>query len=116
MTKILNLDALETKREKAIILNGKEHVMKTFTVKEYIYHMREAEKLATLPQESLDTLAAGVDATISILLNAFPTVERPELEALNMVQLDAIRELIDTVAEAELDAEQGEAKGETDAA
>lgn len=112
MTKIINLDALETKREKAIILNGKEHVMKTFTVKEYIYHMRQAEKLTKLEEGSLETLSAGIDATIDILAAAFPTIKREELEVLTMEQLEAIRSLVDDINEEALE-QPGEAKGET---
>jgi hypothetical protein len=117
MTKILNLDKLQTKREKAIILDGKEHVMKVFTVKEYIFHMREAEKLVKLDEDSIDTLGAGLDATVNILLNAFPTVTREQFEGLNMEQLDAIRGLVDTTADEEAEvSEEGEVTGKAETA
>lgn len=115
MTKILNLDKIQTKREKVIILNGEEHLMKIFTVKEYIYHMKKAEKLTKLNSEDIDTLGAGLSATIDILMGAFPTVKREQFENLNMEQLTAIRGLIEEENDsdtAEL-SEEGEAPGET---
>jgi hypothetical protein len=96
MTKILNLDTIQTKRDKAIILGGVEHVMKTLTVKEYIYHMKQAETLSKLGEDSIDTLSAGLAATVNILTNAFPTVLREQFEDLSMEQLEAIRELVDS--------------------
>lgn len=111
MTKILNLDKIETKREKAIILGGVEHVMKTFTVKEYIYHMKEAAKLSKLDENNIDSLDQGLAATVSILMNAFPTVTKEQFDALTMDQLDAIRELVDDQTEEDLGQEpEGEAE------
>jgi hypothetical protein len=52
MTKIINLDQLETRKDKAVILKGKEHIMKTLTVKDYILQLKtqqEIEKLSSKP-------------------------------------------------------------------
>lgn len=114
MTKILNLDKIQTKRDKVIILGGEEHVMKVFTVKEYIFHMKEAEKLGKMEEDNIDTLGKGLDATISILCNAFPTVKREQFEGLNMEQLSAIRGLIDEENEGDVqELAEGEVPGKT---
>lgn len=114
MTKILNLDKIVTKNDKVIELNGKEHVMKTFTVKEYIYHMREAQALIkTGENDMVDTIENGFEATIKILCNAFPTIKKEEFEALTVGQLDAIMAFIEDKNNEDL--EESNNKGETPA-
>jgi uncharacterized membrane protein YjjP (DUF1212 family) len=113
MAQILNLDKLETRREKVIILGGKEHVMKTLTVKEYIVQMKEAAELNKLVvSEDLDDATKIVDLTIDALLKLFPTITRDQFESLNMDQLTAIRKLAEEVSDDELETEDaGEVTG-----
>jgi hypothetical protein len=112
MTKIVNLDQLETKRDKVVVLGGVEHVMQTLTVKDYIQQLKngaEIEKLAegdTTP-ETADRI---VELTIDALNKLFPTISRDQLEALNMDQLNAMRGLAEDIASE--DAPEAEATGE----
>lgn len=115
MTKVLNLDKIETKRDKVIILGGVEHVMKTLTVKEYIDQMKAGAEISTL-NDSDDISSADriLELSINALMKAFPTITREQFEALNIDQLTAIRELVDDVADKELETEdtgEGEATG-----
>lgn len=112
MTKIINLDQLETKRDKVVVLGGVEHVMTTLTVKDYIQQLKagaELEKLAA-EEASVDTADRIVELTIDALAKLFPTITRDQLESLNMDQLSAMRQLAeDNIAE---DAPEAEETGE----
>lgn len=114
MTKIINLDQLETKRDKVVVLGGKEHVMATLTVKDYIQQLKgqqELEKLASDVDATPETADRIVELTISALQKLFPTITREQLESLNMEQLSAMRELADDyVAD---DAPESEETGES---
>lgn len=114
MTKVINLDQLETKKDKAVKLKGVEHVMKTLTVKDYIHQLktqRELEKLSTQVDENdADTADKILELTINALSELFPTIPREQLEGLNMQQIDAMRALAEEfVAD---DAPEGEDTGE----
>jgi hypothetical protein len=113
MTKIINLDQLETKRDKVVILGGVEHVMKTLTVKDYIYQLKagtEIEKLANNGEPTPETADRMIELTVDALATLFPTIRRDQLEALNMDQLNAMRQLAEDYS-AE-DAPEGEPTGE----
>lgn len=116
MTKILNLDKIVTKNDKVITLNGKDHAMKVFTVKEYIFHMREAQQLvkANMENDVVEQIGSSFDATIKILLKAFPTVKVEEFENLTIEQLNNIMEFIEESNSEEL-AEKDDNAGESKA-
>lgn len=115
MTKIINLDQLETKKDKVVVLRGVEHTMKTLTVKDYIYQIknqRELEKLSEgdMDTADMDTADKILELTINALADLFPTIPREQLEALNMDQINAMRGLAEEyVAD---DAPEGEETGE----
>lgn len=113
MTKIVNLDSLETKRDKVVILGGVEHVMKTLTVKDYIEQMKSSHELNKLAaSEQLDEQGSEriMEITIEALMKIFPTISKEQFESLNMDQLNAIRELAEDIANE--DAPEAESKGE----
>lgn len=114
MTKILNLDKIETKREKVLILKGVEHAMVTFTVRDYIDQMKSIRELNDLELEDVDSPARALEITIDVLSKAFPTIKRKDFESLSMEQLSAIRELVEDTANSEApQTETGEIQGET---
>lgn len=118
MTKILNLDKIETKRDKVIILGGVEHVMKALTVKDYINQMKASAELNTLAlhEDNLEDAERVMDLTIDALVKLFPTITREQFEALTMEQLTAIRELAEHQAEEQLEeaAPEGEEAGKAE--
>lgn len=96
MTKIINLDQLETRKDKAVILGGVEHIMKTLTVKDYVLQLKsqqEIEKLTSSDEASIDTADRLIELTVEALHQLFPTINKDQLYTLNMDQLNAMRGL-----------------------
>lgn len=117
MTQILNLDKLETRKDKVVILNGKEHIMKTLTVKDYIEQMKSASKIDTLTKDvDMNSANEILDITIEALSKCFPTIQREEFEALTFEQLTAMRELTEKISDDDVEdlkePEKGEVEGE----
>jgi len=112
---VVNLDKIVTRKDKVIILDGVEHVMRTPTVKDYIVQMKKAEQIQTLSETpSIESATKLLEITIETLMLSFPTIPQDTFESLNMDQLNALRAL----AEGELEAEatggaEGEAAGAT---
>lgn len=101
MTKIVNLDQLVTKRDKVVVLNGKEHEMKTLTVKDYVLQMKAASQINEMVKagdESIESAERVIELTVEALMKVFPTITKDEFEALNMEQLTAIRGLAEDFA------------------
>jgi GTPase Era involved in 16S rRNA processing len=114
MTKVINLDDLETRKDKVVILKGVEHVMKTLTVKDYVQQLKkqaEIEKLTTADTQTVETADRLIELTVDALAEVFPTIPRDQLESLNMEQLNAMRSLAEGYAEE--DAPEGEPTGES---
>lgn len=98
MTKIINLDQLQTKRDKVVILGGVEHVMATLTVKDYINQLKaqtEIEKLTANVEEDAQSADRIIELTIEALMKLFPTITKDQFESLNVDQLHAVRQLAD---------------------
>jgi hypothetical protein len=113
MTKIINLDQLQTKRDKVVILGGAEHVMVNLTVKDYVHQLKqqaEMEKLATAPDSDPESADRVVELTVDILHKLFPTITKEQLEGLNLDQLNAMRSLAEGMVEE--DAPEAEETGE----
>lgn len=101
MTKIINLDDLETRKDRLVILKGVEHVMKTLTVKDYVQQLKkqaEIEKLSAVTEQTVETADRLIELTVDALASVFPTIPRDQLEGLNMDQLNAMRALADGYA------------------
>lgn len=114
MTKIINLDDLETRKDKVVILKGVEHVMKTLTVRDYVQQLKkqaEIESLTANENHTVETADKLVELTIDALAAVFPTIPREQLELLNMDQLNAMRALAEGYAQE--DAPEGELTGES---
>lgn len=113
MTKIINLDQLETKQDRGVKLGGEVHYMKTLTVKEYIAQLKNQKELEKLANDGAETPEAAdriMELTVDALSELFPTIKREQLEGLNLDQLNAMRGLADAYA-AE-DAPEAEQTGE----
>jgi hypothetical protein len=113
MTKIINLDELETKRDKVVILGGTEHVMRTLTVKDYVHQLKKQSEIERLSNEEVtpDSADRIMELTVDALHEMFPTITREQLENLSLAQLNALRGLAEGYA-AE-DAPEAEATGES---
>lgn len=117
MTQIVNLDKIETKREKIVILNGKEHFMRTLSVRDYIDQMKRSEQIEKLTVEADANSASKVlELTIEALDKLFPTIGMDALKELTFEQITMLRRLADANSAEELEGEvnEGEAEGETD--
>lgn len=90
MTKILNVDGLESANEERIItLNGKQHVMKDVSVGDYL----KINQLVKQFNESGDmSIEAQAEFLISTILVSFPTCSKQELIDLDFDKLSAISE------------------------
>jgi hypothetical protein len=113
MTKVINLDQLETRKDKAVLLKGKEHIMKTLTVKDYILQLKnqqEIEKLSSEPEPTMETADRLIELTVDALHQLFPTISKEDLMSLNMDQLNAMRGLAEGYTEEE--APEAEPTGE----
>lgn len=83
--KYLDLDAVASKAEFTLKLNGKEHDLKVATVETFIANMRDLESL------SMNASAADeMKVALAIVKRAFPTISENELNELNILQVKAI--------------------------
>lgn len=115
MTKILNLDTIETKVDKTIVLNGVEHAFSPFTVEQFIEQLKEIEAIEN--GERTLSIREYAEYSIKSIKRAFPTVPEAELRALHVDKLKAISDFVrgEVAAEAEAGAEieAGNGEGET---
>lgn len=86
MTKMLNMDEIQSEAKKVLKLNGNEHQLKEMSVSEFIKLTLEAEK--DDGKEML--LSAQVKKLVELAGNAFPTIPVAELKALSLDQLNTI--------------------------
>lgn len=119
MTKVVNLDKIQTKKDKVVILDGVEHVMKTLTVKEYILQLKKGTEINTLMSAGDDDVASAeriLELSIEALMKVFPTITKEQFDNFNIEQLTAIRELVEDTGAEELESndESGEAKGKVE--
>lgn len=86
MTKVLNLDALETTVERVIVLKGKEYKMKPFTVEAFVNQMKEVEQIGDREPSGSEVYATSV----KMIQRAFPDMSDDVLKELTTFQVDAI--------------------------
>lgn len=82
MTKLLDLDAIAEAVTLTVKLGGKEHRMKTPSVKELATTIKEMETLSLNASMSTE-----IDAMMNVLGRSFPTIGRETLEDLNPEQV-----------------------------
>lgn len=87
--KILNLDSLAKTEGRQLIIFGKAYDVQGMTVGNFVETTKAAELLV-----GEVSLAKQVEATIDLILRSVPTVERSELDKLELPQLQAIVQFI----------------------
>ena len=115
--KIVNLNKITTRRDKVLVLDGVEHVMRTPTVKDYIEQMKQAEQISALSEvPTIESATKLLELTIDTLRKSFPTITEDQFYALDMDQLNAIRMLAEDASNEDIsgEPEPGEAPGKTD--
>lgn len=113
MTKILNVDELETGLDKAIVVGGKSYTMTPFSVEDFLNNMREIEDIS---QQEL-TGADLYEKSLRMVMKAFPGLPQDVMSKLNTHQVEAIFQFMkaQTDEEAERitkDASEGNVTGE----
>lgn len=82
--KILNLDKLDTKEGRQLVIRGKSHPVEEMTVENFIATTRAAEKIADA------SIADQIEATVEMIVRSVPTVDRSDLVKLSLESLQAI--------------------------
>lgn len=96
MTKVLNLDEVETKLEKAIKFGGKEYVMSPLSVGDYVAQLKE---LQAIDQEK--DPAQVFEKMIASVVRAFPTMKEAQARKMTLSQLEALTRFIRGEVDAE---------------
>lgn len=99
MTKILNLDDIETSIEKSIVIHGATYNLKPFSVEEFIDQMKEVEALG---QETISG-SEMYEMTLRMIMRAFPGLTDEKLRKLNTHQVDAIYAFLKAKTDEEVD-------------
>ena len=97
MTKILNLDDLETTIEKSIEIKGVRYDMKPFSVEEFVDQMKEIEEVS---QKDLSGAELYL-ISLGMIRRAFPGMTDDILKKMNTFQIDAIYEFMKARTEEE---------------
>lgn len=109
MTKILNLDELETSFEKVIVVKGVKYAMAPFSVEDFINQMKELEQAAEQEMSGVDVY----ELSLKMISRAFPTLASTDLRKLNTFQVDAIYAFLKDNSEEEIQqAVEGNVSGE----
>lgn len=107
-TNILNLDELETKKQKVIKLHGKEHVFQPFTVENYIENIKSMEVLNAKQmrvekaikekrEPNPDDLVSQdelFNITVNNIIRAFPTLSKEQVLKMPIEMLNTIADYI----------------------
>lgn len=96
MTKLLDLDALASE-ERAIRLNGEEHVMAEVSVGEFIDLIRKTDEME---DKDLD-LATQMELMVDLVSRRFPTAPKDALRGLGITKLNRIIAFTRATAESE---------------
>lgn len=114
MTKVLNLDALETAIDKSVILDGKEYFLKPFSVEEFVNQLQEIEQISA----NNDMTASEIfDTSVRILARGFPDLPQERFRKMSTAQIDHLMNFVrgemdeELTAGAEAAANAGEAEG-----
>lgn len=88
MTKILNLDAIETSQEKIIKVDDVDHVMSPLSVEEFVENMKELESIKAAGADLEPSEA--FERSLKMILKAFPTLPEARVRKMKVHQVDAI--------------------------
>lgn len=88
MTKVLNLDALETEIEKSVTVDGVDHAMKPLSVEEFVNNMKEIEAIQAAGAEI--TPSEAFERSLVMIVRAFPSLEEARVRKMTTPQIDAL--------------------------
>ena len=100
MTKILNLDDLETGLEKTVTIKGVDYVMVPLSVEAFINQMKE---IAALGDKELSALEM-YEMSLTVIQRAFPGLSDETLHGLNTHQVDALYAFLKETGEEQVEA------------
>lgn len=98
MTKILNVDDLETSVEKVIVVKGVKYAMKPFTVEAFVNQMKELEAAAERETSGVEIY----EMSLKMIARAFPGLPEADLRNMTTYQVDMIYNFLKNTAEAEV--------------
>lgn len=103
MTKILNLDTLETDVEKTLVLKGQSHTFRPLSVSEFITAMKEAEARQKAMREDGEEMQPSelAEYMIDQITRAFPTMSAADLGDLPADRLKKILNFVNDIVEEE---------------
>jgi hypothetical protein len=111
MTKVLNLDQLETTIDKVVTIKGVDHRMTPLSVEDFINQMKEIDQATSSDMTALEMY----ELSLKVILRAFPTIPETQLRALNTFQIDSLyaflKEKVDHAAEEGAEATSGNETG-----
>ena len=87
--KVLNLDKLAPRTGRELVLFGETYTVKELSVKDFIRINEHAEKLTEDSE-----LGVQISATIDVIVNQIPGIDRKILEELNPVELKMILDFV----------------------
>ena len=110
MTKVLNLDDLETTIERELIIGGVTHKMKPFTVEAFINQMKEIEQIGDKEPTGSEMYATSV----KMIQRAFPTLTDDVIKNMTTFQIDAVYNFLKERSDDEVEkgAQAGNSEGE----
>ena len=113
MTKVLNLDELETSLEKVVVIKGVEYKMTPLSVEDFINQMKEIDEVGKQDLSAMEMY----ELSLRVILRAFPGLTSETLRSLNTFQIDALYGFLKERADVEADrgletVNAGEQKGE----
>jgi hypothetical protein len=91
MTKVLNLDEIETTSDRSIILNKASHAFQPYTVGAFIEQMKAMEEFGKRTDVTTSEYLEHMVATIH---GAFPTAPLAELKELSMEKIKLISDFV----------------------
>lgn len=97
MTKILNVDEIETDLDKAIVVGGVTYQMTPFSVEDFLDNMRQIESIS---QQEL-TGADLYERSLGMIIRAFPGLPEDVVKKLNTHQVEAIFQFMKAKTEEE---------------
>lgn len=101
MTKVLNLDELETAVEKEIVVDGTSHKMVPLSVEEFISNMKEIEAIQEAGTEL--TPSDTFERSLNMILRAFPTLTAERVRQMKTHQVDALFNFVQGETEKEVE-------------
>ena len=89
--KVLNIDALCEQSARSITLNGKTHLVKEFSVQDFIDITNETQKLAEKENPSLED---QINMMVKVIRRGIPTLTEKEVRAMPSQYLRKIADFV----------------------